>query len=160
MNDFELTKDKNLLKELELLRDKAKGFTYIMSNPSRSGWFKVGNTKDPKTRLSVANRWCPQKAYKMEFTTYTKDKKRVEKQMHLTLRHHGVSRQAEWFEFNLNKLIDLAKYFAQKEASWHEMDDYSFVIPQEKKYSHVFYKSDLSKVAERMNKRLEKLGLQ
>ena len=138
---YELTTSRELLKQLEKCRDKAKGYTYIMSNPAHVGWFKVGNTNDPKTRLSVANRWSPKKDYKIEYQVFTKDKKRLEKEMHRSLRHYGVKYSDEWFKFNCDRLIHHMKKLAENEVNWNEYDTFSFVLPQSIKYE--VYKPNL-----------------
>ena len=152
---YELTTDKKLLKELENCRNKAKGYTYIMSNPAHVGWFKVGNTNDPKTRLSVANRWSPKKDYKIEHQVFTKDKKRLEKVMHQSLRHYGVEYSDEWFQFDCEKLINLCNKLAEYETTWNEYDTFSFVLPQSIKYK--IYKPNLEDAIERLEKFTNKL---
>ena len=145
-----LTTDKELLKQLAKWRNEAKGYTYIMSNPAWKGEYKIGRTKDPKTRLSVAMRWTPKKDFKFEHKVFTKDAKRLEYEMHKSLELHGVKKSGEWFPFDLKVLINLANKLAKNEPNWKETDFSSYVVPKDKLTK--VYPLDLDEFQKRMSK--------
>ncbi len=70
------------------------GFVYCITNPSFSGYVKVGITQDVTKRLASYQTYDPHRSYKLETYRFVKNKRIVEKDL---LSTYGVdSDKGEW----------------------------------------------------------------
>ena len=77
-----------------------KEYIYIISNPSFQGWFKIGRTKDPDTRLRCYQTCSPNRDYKMDYLLRVKDATPHEK-------YFSDKCRGEWIQSDLYSLIKI-----------------------------------------------------
>ena len=81
------------------------GYIYIISNPSHKGFYKIGVTKNLKSRLHVYQTSDPKRSYKIEFSVLHPDCYAAEKRIKEMIKHFALSQRNEWVECDLQTAI-------------------------------------------------------
>ena len=84
----------NLLVERGYSKKIKSGFVYVISNPSFSGFYKIGMTKDLVSRLNSYQTYDPHRKYKIETYDFCIDRRLSEKKI---LTHWNIDLyKGEW----------------------------------------------------------------
>ncbi len=82
--------------------NKRNGFVYVLSHPALSS-YKVGHSRDPNRVVQAANRFCPLRAWKVEYAVYTNDRIKLEREFHQDFAHNRIG-MSEFFLMNLTTI--------------------------------------------------------
>ena len=74
---------------------------YIISNDAFKGYYKIGITKNIKSRLRTYQTSSPHRNYKVEHYIFHEDCRAAEKQIHEAMHYFALSKRNEWFEIDL-----------------------------------------------------------
>ncbi|WP_072338944.1 GIY-YIG nuclease family protein [Devosia enhydra] len=74
------------------------GYVYVITHPHFPGWVKVGQTNDPRRRLSSYNTGDPDRGYHLYVAAPTLGRRHAEWLAHKTLRRLGYAKKGEWFD--------------------------------------------------------------
>lgn len=88
-------------------KDINEGFVYIISNIVWPGYYKVGRSVSPKSRVGNMQTSDPFRAYKVEGYYYTSDCAHTEKELHNYLSDYRIN--GEWFCIDLSVLRSFIK---------------------------------------------------
>tara|TARA_R100000742_G_C4278962_1_gene102548 strand:+ start:3942 stop:4448 length:507 start_codon:yes stop_codon:yes gene_type:complete len=88
--------------------DTAKdGYVYIISNPTWSGWYKIGMALDAEDRLNSYQTSSPFRDYVLEYSKYFKDRKKAEAMAHHNIGRISDKRANEWFQVPKHEAINV-----------------------------------------------------
>lgn len=77
------------------------GYLYIITNPSHTGWVKIGITENITDRLHVYQTSDPKRQFKVEYYIFHPDCYKAEKMIVELMKPFALSRKKEWYEVNL-----------------------------------------------------------
>jgi hypothetical protein len=90
----------------------SKGYVYVLYNPAFDKYgecYKIGQTKDIKSRLSSYSTPYPEKCEIKYITDEIVNYKEIEKKVHNILKEYRISNDREFFKCGLDKVIDCIK---------------------------------------------------
>lgn len=88
----------NSIKKTNLINEISGGFVYIISNLAFPDWYKIGITKDMKSRLNSYQTYDPLKRYKIEHYVFCPDSRNQEK---IILENFGIDIvRGEWINID------------------------------------------------------------
>ena len=109
----------------------AKGFIYILSNPSMPGLIKIGKTtREVEGRANELYQTGVPVPFVVEYSLYTPDCDYVEREVHSALEKYRVAENREFFVATLKEAIDAVEEF--DDIVLHQFlaefrDDHTFV---------------------------------
>lgn len=87
------------------------GFVYLIISYLHPGSVKIGKSRDPVSRLTSANTWCPWRNFEILAYEHFADYHATEKQIHRTLSACRVA-GTEWFNVSAEqalRVLDIAR---------------------------------------------------
>ena len=82
------------------------GYVYVITNTAWPEWVKVGMAIDADDRLSGYQTSSPFRDYKLQYSVYCKDRRKLEGKAHKAVEVIASARNYEWFKIPVEDAID------------------------------------------------------
>lgn len=78
------------------------GYLYVITNPSFTGWVKVGTTWNLEERLHVYQTGDPFRKYKLEYSLHHPKFREAEQKIKEVMSHFALEIRGEWYRIDLD----------------------------------------------------------
>jgi hypothetical protein len=82
------------------------GYVYVITNAAWPEWVKVGMAVDADDRLSSYQTSSPFRDYKLQYSVYCNDRRKLEGKAHKAVGSIASARNYEWFKLPIEDAVD------------------------------------------------------
>ncbi|WP_461672457.1 GIY-YIG nuclease family protein [Priestia megaterium] len=100
----------------------SNGYLYVLINDSMKGLVKIGITSiSPRERArNLSNNTAVPTPFKVAYEIFVENCEELERKIHTELEEFRVNQRREFFNYPLNKAIELVQFYSKKETNSQE----------------------------------------